>query len=67
MVACVVLTPDSTLTEDDVRQFLRGSLSAYKVPRRVLFFPDDELPKTGSDKFDVNAVRAIATDALSVE
>ena len=67
VVACVVLTPDSTLTEDDVRQFLRGSLSAYKVPRRVLFFPDDELPKTGSDKFDVNAVRAIATDALSVE
>jgi acyl-CoA synthetase (AMP-forming)/AMP-acid ligase II len=65
VVACVVPTADSTLTEDDVRQFLRGSLSAYKVPRRVLFYADDELPKTGSDKFDVNAVRAIATDALS--
>ncbi len=67
VVACVVATADSTLSEDDVRQFLRGSLSAYKVPRRVLFFPDGELPKTGSDKFDVHAVRAIATDVLSGE
>jgi fatty-acyl-CoA synthase len=65
VVACIVPTTDSTLTEDDVRQFLRGSLSAYKVPRRVLFFADGDLPKTGSDKFDVNAVRVIATQALS--
>jgi fatty-acyl-CoA synthase len=67
VIACVVPRADGTLTEDAVREFLRGSLSAYKVPRRVLFFSDDELPKTGSDKFDVNAVRAIATDALSAE
>jgi fatty-acyl-CoA synthase len=67
VVACVVAREDSSLNEDDVRQFLRGSLSSYKVPRRVLFFADDELPKTGSDKFDVNAARTIATDRLATE
>jgi fatty-acyl-CoA synthase len=67
VVACVVPREDSSLSEDDVRQFLRGSLSSYKVPRHVLFFADDELPKTGSDKFDFNAARTIATDRLATE
>jgi fatty-acyl-CoA synthase len=67
VVACVVARVGSAVSEDDVRKFLRPSLSTYKVPRRVLFFADDELPKTGSDKFDVNAARAIAADRLTTE
>ena len=29
--------------ERDVRAFLRGRIAAYKIPRRVLFFDEDEL------------------------
>jgi fatty-acyl-CoA synthase len=67
VVACVVRREGRTVSEDDLRKFARGSLSSYKVPRRVLFFGDDDLPKTGSDKFDVNAARRIATDALTAD
>jgi fatty-acyl-CoA synthase len=65
VVACVVPLENVTLTEDQVRQFLRGKLSSYKIPRRVLFFTDDELPRTASDKFDVARVRDIAIDRLA--
>jgi hypothetical protein len=40
-------------------------LSTFKIPRRVLFFDESALPKTGTEKYDVNAVRAIAADALA--
>jgi fatty-acyl-CoA synthase len=65
VVACVVPLENVTLTEDQVRQLLRGKVSSYKIPRRVLFFTDDELPRTASDKFDVARVRDIATDRLA--
>jgi fatty-acyl-CoA synthase len=67
VVACVVPTEGSALSEDDVRQFLRGSLSTFKIPRRVLFFDESDLPKTGTEKFNVNAARAIAADALAAQ
>ena len=31
------------------RAFLRERVAAYKVPKHVLFFEDDEMPMTGSD------------------
>ena len=49
VVACIVLRDDATATADDVRAFLRERIAAYKVPRHVLFFDDDEMPMTGSD------------------
>jgi acyl-CoA synthetase (AMP-forming)/AMP-acid ligase II len=48
VVACIVLKEGSTATEDDIRSFLRERVAAYKVPKRVLFFADDEIPMTDS-------------------
>jgi long-chain acyl-CoA synthetase len=42
-VACVV-RKDPTLTESDIIAYARESLTAYKIPRRVVFI--EELPKT---------------------
>jgi long-chain acyl-CoA synthetase len=42
-VACVV-RKDPALTESDIIAYARESLTAYKVPRRVVFI--EELPKT---------------------
>ena len=66
VVACVVPRAGHRLTEDDTRAHLRGSLSSFKIPRHVLFFEsEDALPRTGSDKFNVPAVQALAADLLS--
>jgi acyl-CoA synthetase (AMP-forming)/AMP-acid ligase II len=64
VVACVVPREASTLTETQVRNFLRGSLSSYKIPSRVLFFGDNELPQTGSNKFDIGAIKKIVSRLL---
>jgi len=44
VVAAVVLAPGAELDAEAVREFCRGQLAAYKVPRRL--FPVDELPKS---------------------
>lgn len=48
VVACIVLKDGAQATEDDIRSFLRERVAAYKVPKRVLFFDDGEIPMTKS-------------------
>jgi acyl-CoA synthetase (AMP-forming)/AMP-acid ligase II len=49
VVACITLKEGATATEDDIRSFLKERVAAYKVPKRVLFFADGEIPMTTSD------------------
>lgn len=49
VVACVTLKDGASATEADIQSFLRERVAAYKVPKRVLFFDDGEIPMTGSD------------------
>lgn len=49
VVACIVLRDGEAATAEDIRAFLRERVAAYKVPKHVLFFEDDEMPMTGSD------------------
>ena len=49
VVACITLKDGADATEDDIQAFLRERVAAYKVPKRVLFFADGEIPMTGSD------------------
>lgn len=49
VVLCAVLKDGAQATEDDIRSFLAGRLASYKVPKRVLFFAEGEIPMTGSD------------------
>jgi acyl-CoA synthetase (AMP-forming)/AMP-acid ligase II len=48
VVACIVLKAEADATGDDIRSFLRERVSSYKVPKRVLFFADGEIPMTAS-------------------
>jgi fatty-acyl-CoA synthase len=48
VVACIVLRDDAAATADEITAFLRERIAAYKVPKHVLFFGDDEMPMTGS-------------------
>ena len=49
VVACIVCRDGESATEAEVQAFLRERVAAYKVPKRVLFFADGEVPMTASD------------------
>ena len=54
-VAFVILNRGKTLAEEDVRDFVRQHLAAYKVPRHVFFV--DEYPLTASGKIQKYKLR----------
>jgi fatty-acyl-CoA synthase len=60
VVACVVARPGADVDEERVRGYVREHLSSFKVPKRVLFFADGELPSTGSDKVQHAELRRVA-------
>jgi fatty-acyl-CoA synthase len=49
VVACITLKDGATADESDIQAFLRARVAPYKVPKRVLFFADGEIPMTTSD------------------
>lgn len=65
VVSCIVLHPGSTLDEAAVKAYAKEYLSGYKVPRVVLFFREDELPTTGSNKVRHKELREIAIKRLN--
>ena len=51
-IGCVVVVPvpESTLTEADVLDVCRAQLARFKVPKRVVFYRAEDLPKTPTGK-----------------
>ena len=66
VVLCAVAHDGVSVDEDDVRNFLRGRVASYKIPRRVLFFDEDELSLTGNAKIRSDALRELAIQRLAV-
>jgi len=56
-VPVAVIHPRPGLTEAALRQFLEGSIAAFKVPARIIFVAEP-LPKLGTGKIDRVALRA---------
>jgi acyl-CoA synthetase (AMP-forming)/AMP-acid ligase II len=50
VAAAVVPAPGATLTEHDLRAALRARLSTFKIPRRIVFIADGEVPRTPTGK-----------------
>jgi fatty-acyl-CoA synthase len=67
VVACVVLHQKATLDEAGLQAFAKQQLASFKVPRRVLFFRDDEIELTGTSKIKTSDLRALATKRLEGE
>jgi acyl-CoA synthetase (AMP-forming)/AMP-acid ligase II len=59
VVAALVRAPAGSVDADDLRSRLRTVLSAYKVPKRVVVVPDDEVPMLSSGKLDQRAVKEL--------
>jgi fatty-acyl-CoA synthase len=66
VVACIVPHDGATLDEGALRDFLKGRLASYKLPRRVLFLHEAELPMAGSAKVKAGALRELAAKRLEV-
>jgi acyl-CoA synthetase (AMP-forming)/AMP-acid ligase II len=50
VVAAVVPTRGTRPTEDDLRTALRDRISSFKIPRRIVFITDDDVPRTTTGK-----------------
>jgi fatty-acyl-CoA synthase len=68
VVACITVKDGMDATEADIRSFLRHRVAAYKVPKRVLFFDDGEIPMTTSaTKVRDEALVALVERRLAAE
>ena len=65
VVSCVILRDAKTLTEEELRVFAKQTLASYKVPRRVLFFSEEELPMTGSNKIRRPELKKLAVERMT--
>jgi acyl-CoA synthetase (AMP-forming)/AMP-acid ligase II len=65
VVGCVVPSEGSSADETSIRAWLKERLASYKVPRRILFFADEELSLTaGSAKIKLDSLRQLAAERL---
>lgn len=67
VVSGIVPHDGAVIDEATVRAFLKQRLASYKVPRRVLFFSEDEISLTGSAKIRSIAMRELVSKRLSAE
>ena len=67
VVACIVPHDGAGLTEAGVQAFAKQTLASYKVPRRVLFFAEEDLELTGSSKIKTADLRKLAAERLEAE
>jgi fatty-acyl-CoA synthase len=65
VVACIVPAAEASLTEDDVRTGLKTHLASYKIPSRIFFVEEAELPMTGTGKPVLDSVRSLVAARLA--
>ncbi|MBI3785693.1 MAG: AMP-binding protein [Deltaproteobacteria bacterium] len=64
-VAAFVVCNDAACSDEDLMDFCRQRLAAYKVPRHVFVCAESELPALGSGKVDKRALRQRAAKSLA--
>ena len=65
VMAWVRLKPDADATEESIRDFCRGKIAHYKVPRYVKF--TDEFPMTVTGKIQKFRMREMAVEELALQ
>jgi fatty-acyl-CoA synthase len=65
VMAAVKVKPGIEMTEDEVREFCRGRIANYKVPKYVKFV--DSFPMTASGKIQKFKLREMAIQELQLE
>ncbi len=63
--AFVAAAEGTTVDPDELREWARGSLANYKLPKRL--YVEDELPMLSNGKVDKKELRRLARERLEVE
>lgn len=66
VVAMVELKENAKVSEDELRDFCKGKLAGYKVPKRILFVNREDWVLTPTGKVDKSALRRIAMGRLGI-
>jgi fatty-acyl-CoA synthase len=64
IAACVILKKGARLTQQKVKDFVKGNMARHKTPSYVLFM--DEFPMTASGKIQKFKLREMAVDELNL-
>jgi fatty-acyl-CoA synthase len=64
LCACVKVRPDARVSIEEIREFCRGSISHFKIPRYVRFM--DEFPLTSSGKVQKFALAKSSAEHLGL-
>jgi acyl-coenzyme A synthetase/AMP-(fatty) acid ligase len=59
VVAAVVLESGAVASEQSLRDQLRSTLSSFKVPRRIIFAADTDIPRTTTGKIKLHELRQL--------
>jgi fatty-acyl-CoA synthase len=65
LMAWIVTRPGAELTADEVREFCRGQIAHYKIPRYVSFV--DSFPMTVTGKIQKYKLREAAIEELGLQ
>ena len=64
LCAWIILKPEETATEDDIREFCNGQIAHYKIPRYIRFV--DAFPMTTTGKVQKFAMRDTMIEELGI-
>ena len=67
VVACIVPIDGAQLDEQEIVAFVKNEIASFKVPRRVLFFSDEDYAITGNEKVKSSDVRDLAVKRIEAE
>ncbi len=65
LCACIILLPGVESSADEIRDFCRGRIAHYKVPRHVTFV--DAFPMTITGKIRKSVLREQMAEAFSLD
>jgi acyl-coenzyme A synthetase/AMP-(fatty) acid ligase len=64
VAAAVVPAKSASPTEESLRAVLRETLSSYKVPRRIVFITESEIPRTATGKLKLHELGALIASRI---
>ncbi len=66
VVSCIVPIDGAALDESAIIAYLKEYLASFKVPRRILFFREEEFALTGNEKVKASVIRQLAARRLGI-
>lgn len=67
VVSCIVPVEGTELDPDAIVAALKRELASFKLPRRVLFFTDEDYALTGNEKIQTAMLRELAVARIEAE